>query len=188
MREVKKTKQKKWIENVFLMWFITLIIALVSLLAQQLLPVIFKKNEYMEMLMNQKASITIIVITLVICIGLAIVAQSKSTEIQGYVEKTYQKSVIRRLVTVLSAIFCVLLSLIVVASVICDVDKDKNMKAVSGSVANNIRARNEKNVEVYKMLVGKESDGKKHRFYKNNHLESIEANRKEDTTVDYVTT
>src|SRR5699024_10614759 len=106
MREVKKTKQKKWIENVFLMWFITLIIALVSLLAQQLLPVIFKQNEYMEMLMNQKDSITIIVIALLVCIGLAIVALSKSTEIQGYVEKTYQKSVIRRLVTEIGRASC----------------------------------------------------------------------------------
>src|SRR5699024_4010086 len=118
MREVKKTKQKKWIENVFLMWFITLIIALVSLLAQQLLPVISKINAYIVMLMKEKASISIIVITVVIRIGLTIVAQSKSTEIQGYVEKAYQNSVIRRLVSVLSAIFCVLLSLIVFASVI----------------------------------------------------------------------
>ena len=138
--------------------------------------------------MNQKDSITIIVITLLVCIGLAIVALSKSTEIQGYVEKTYQKSVIRRLVTVLSAIFCALLSLIVVASVISDVDKAKNVKTVSGTVDNIISATNEKNGEVYKMLVVKDSDGKKHRFYKNNHLESIEANRKEDITVDYVKT
>jgi len=94
--------------------------------------------------MNQKDSITIIVIALLVCIGLAIVALSKSTEIQGYVEKTYQKSVIRRLVTVLSAIFCALLSLIVIASVISDVDKAKNVKTVSGTVDNIISTTNKK--------------------------------------------
>src|SRR5699024_12211188 len=73
-------------------------------------------------------------------------------------------------------------------SVISDVDKAKNVKTVSGTVDNIISATNEKNGEVYKMLVVKDSDGKKHRFYKNNHLESIEANRKEDITVDYVKT
>ena len=114
MKELKKPKQKKWLENVFLMWLITLVIALVGGIAQSILPTLFKKDEYMEMLMNQKDNIAVIVIALLICIALAFVAQSKSTLVQAYVERIYQKRFIRALITTLSIVFCTILSLIIV--------------------------------------------------------------------------
>lgn len=186
MTELKKPKQKKWLENVFLMWFITLVIALVGGIAQAILPTLFKKNEYMEMLMNQKDNIAVIVIALLICIALAFVAQSKSTEIQGYVKTIYQKRFIRALITTLSIVFCTILSLIIVTSVISHVVTAKNVETMNGKVDSIITTTNKTNGEVGKMIVIKDSDGKKHHFYKSNHLDDIDVNNKDNITVDYV--
>lgn len=186
MAEVRKSKQKKFLEKVFLMWLITLVIALVGVIAQAILPTLFKKNEYMEMLMNQKDNITVIVIALLICIALAIFAQSKSTLVQANVERIYQKRFVRLLITTLSIVFCTILSLIIVTSVISHVVTAKSVETMNGKVDSIITTTNKTNGEVGKMIVIKDSDGKKHHFYKSNHLDDIDVNNKDNITVDYV--
>lgn len=186
MTELKKPKQKKWLENVFLMWLITIFIGLVGLLAQSILPKLFKKDEYMEMLMNQKDNITVVVIALLICIALAIFAQSKSTLVQAYVERIYQKKFVRVLITTLSIVFCTIFSLIIVTSVISHVVTAKNVETMNGKVDSIITTTSKTNGEVGKMVIVKDSDGKKHKFYKNQHLKDLDVNNKDNITIDYV--
>lgn len=184
----KKTKQKKWIENIFMMWLITLVIAGIGFLAQQLLPIIFKKDKYMEMVMNEKHTIVIIVICALISIAIAFVTETKSAQIQEYVEQVSQKKSNRFVGTVFSVFFCGILSLIVITSVISGVVTAKNVKTVSGTVDNVVSATSESNGAIAKMIVVKDSDGKKHRFYKNSYLDDIDVSRKDDITLDYVKT
>lgn len=188
MEELKKLKQKKWLEKVFLMWFITIFIGVVGLLAQWLLPTLFKKDEYMEMLMNQKDNITVIVIAFLICIALAIFAQSKSTLVQAYVEKIYQKKFVRVLITTLSIVFCTMLSLIIVTSVISQFVTAKSVETMNGKVDSIITTTSKTNGDVDKMIVIKDSDGKKHHFYKSHRLDDIDVNNKDNIEVDYVKT
>lgn len=188
MEELKKLKQKKWLEKVFLMWFITIFIGVVGLLAQWLLPTLFKKDEYMEMLMNQKDNITVIVIAFLICIALAIFAQSKSTLVQAYVEKIYQKRFVRLLITTLSIVFCTMLSLIIVTSVISQIVTAKSVETMNGKVDSIITTTSKTNGDVDKMIVIKDSDGKKHQFYKSHRLDDIDVNNKDNIEVDYVKT
>lgn len=186
----KKTKQKKWIENIFMMWLITLVIAGIGFLAQQLLPIIFKKDKYMEMVMNEKDTIIIIVICGLISIAIAFIfiTENKSTQIQEYVEQVSQKKSNRIIGTVFSVFFCTILSLIVITSVISGVVTAKNVKTVSGTVDNVVSATSESNGAIAKMIVVKDSDGKKHRFYKNSYLDDIDVSRKDNITLDYVKT
>lgn len=186
----KKTKQKKWIENIFMMWLITLAIAGIGFLAQQLLPIIFKKDKYMEMVMNEKDTIIIIVICGLISIAIAFIfiTENKSTQIQEYVEQVSQKKSNRIIGTVFSVFFCTILSLIVITSVISGVVTAKNVKTVSGTVDNVVSATSESNGAIAKMIVVKDSDGKKHRFYKNSYLDDIDVSRKDNITLDYVKT
>ena len=186
--KIKKTKQKKWIENIFMMWLITLVIAGIGFLAQQLLPIIFKKDKYMEMVMNEKDTIIIIVICGLISIAIAFVKETKSAQIQEYVEQVSQKKSNRFVGTVFSVFFCGILSLIVITSVISGVVTAKNVKTVSGTVDNVVSATSESNGAIAKMIVVKDSDGKKHRFYKNSYLDDIDVSRKDNITLDYVKT
>lgn len=181
-----KSKQKKWIENVFMMWFVTLAIAVIGVGTQMLLPKIFKNDKYMELVMDKKDNIVIIAISLVICIVIAFIMQSQSTQLQGYVEQVSQKKAIKIISITFSAFFCLILSLFVILSIITSVDTAKHVKTLSGKVDNIISTTDETDGEVYKMLVVKDSKGKKYHFYKSDHLDDIDVSRKEDITLDYV--
>lgn len=183
-----KNKQTKWIERMFIMWLFTLLIAIIGGLAQLVFPMVFKKDKYMEMVMNLKDTVFVMVISIIVCILLYVATQSKSKYIQGYVNNISKKKSDRVLYTGISAIFCIGLSLIAITSVISGVVTAKNVKTMHGKVDNIISTTSSKNGEVYKILVVKDADGKKHRFYKNRNLDALDVNIKDDITLDYVKT
>lgn len=181
-------KEKKFLGRLLMIWSVTTLVLFVLYIGQQLLPIIFKNNKYMEMLMDEKNTLLPLVFCMVICSIFGVALTFKKAKIQESINIIIKRKSNRFLITFVSVLLCALFILLGLGSVTSGVSAATNVKTIKGTVENVITTSDDNKGEVYTLITVKDSKGKNYTLDKSRHLDSLKVNKKDTIKLDYVKT
>lgn len=183
--EVDEMKSEKWLKKLAIIWFIPMILGLLGVIVQTLAPMIFRKNEYMGMVMDSKTVYGIFVIAFVISMLITFVGKSKIPVIQNTLHKASRNKGERIGAIVLSSVFALILSLIIIISVTSSIMVATNVKTLNGTVEDVVVTTSSRDGDITKLIIIEDDKGKQYKMYKNENLKNLDLSKNDSVQVDY---
>lgn len=181
-------KEKKFQNRLIIIWTVTTLVVFVLYIAQELLPIIFKNNKYMDMLMDGKYTLLPLVFCFVVFSIFGIAITFKKAKIQEGINMISKKKSNRFIAMFFSVLLCASFILLGLSSVVAGVSGSTNVKTIKGTVENVISTSDDDSGEVYTLITVKDSKGKSYNLDKTRHLDGLKVNKKDTIQLDYVKT
>lgn len=172
--------------NLSKIWIITSLILAVFLGIQCALPMIFKKNEYLDMLLDQDLNFTALLISVVVSLILVFLSLSDKTEIQKFTNNFFEAKPTKRWLYTVSIIVCVMVVLVGVGSITSSVVNAKSVERLEGKVSKVEKTSLKSNGEVVKFITVKDSKGKQYQLVPSAKIETLDVNDREKVKIDYI--
>lgn len=172
--------------NLLKIWGITSLILAVVVGVQYSLPMIFKSNEYLDMLLNQEQNMIALLTTIVVSSILVLLSVSDKKEIQKYTNKFFETKSVKLLVYAVSIVVCVIFVLVEVGNITSSVVNAKNVDRLEGKVSKVEKTSLKSNGEVVKFITVKDSKGKQYQLVPNAKIETLDVNDREKVKIDYI--
>lgn len=183
--EVDEMKSEKWLKKIAVICFIPMILGLLGVIVQTVAPMLFRKNEYMGMVMDSKTVIGVFVTAFVINILITFVWKSKIPVIQNTLHKVSGNKGERIGAIVLSSVFALLSSLIIITSVTSSIVIATNTKTLNGTVEDVVVTTSSRDGNVTKLIIIEDDKGKQYKMYKNKNLKNLDLSKNDSVQVDY---
>lgn len=172
--------------NLLKIWGITSLILAVVVGVQYSLPMIFKNNEYLDMLLNQEQNMIALLTTIVVSSILVLLSVSDKKEIQKYTNKFFETKSVKLLVYAVSIVVCVIFVLVEVGNITSSVVNAKNVDRLEGEVSKVEKTSLKSNGEVVKFITVKDSKGKQYQLVPSAKIETLDVNDREKVKIDYI--
>lgn len=172
--------------NLLKIWGITSLILAVFVGVQYALPMTFKSNEYLDMLLDQEQNIIALLTTIVVSSILVLLSVSDKKEIQKYTNKFFETKSIKILVYAVSIVVCVIFVLVEVGNITSSVVNAKNVDRLEGKVSKVEKTSLKSNGEVVKFITVKDSKGKQYQLVPSAKIETLDVNDREKVKIDYI--
>lgn len=176
----------KWQTNLLKFWGFTTFLLGIGFLIQSTLPSIFKKYDYMEMLVHGKDISIPLVISFIISLGISFVMFSNSDKVSKYNDKLFKRKSIKIAITLISVVLCLLFVLMEFATITSNVVSAKNVESIEGKVDKVYSVSEKSSGKVFKVALISDSNGKQHKFVPSNDLETLDVSKKDKVSIDYL--
>lgn len=179
-------EHRKWVNNLLKLWCITSIILGVGVLLEIILPAVLKNYGYLEMILDTKESIIPLVISGIVFLVLAFAYLDDSVKTQKYTNKVAKRKPVRLIISVLSSIFCMLFIFVESFTIASSVTSAKNVETLEGKVDKVYSISEKPSGKVDKVALISDSNGKKHKFVPSKEIESLDINKNDEISLDYI--
>lgn len=179
-------KNRKLIKILIGTWAVTTVLIFVGLIVQMALPTILKKAKYIEMLFDEKQSIILALISLIVTYGLVFMYSSSSTKIQKYSVKISKRKPTMILVTAFSVFICLLFVLIDYSTIARSVIYSNNVENIEGTVEKVQSVSLSSNGKVVNLVTVADSNGKKYKLVPDKNLMPPPLHKNDKAVIDYV--
>lgn len=167
-------------------WGVTSVLICIGFVAQMLLPKVFKNAKYMEMLFDEKQSIILGAIALIVTYVLVFVFSTNVESVKNYANKVRNKKPIMMLAMILSIVFCLMFILIDYSTIARSVITSNNVKTLDGKVEKIQSKSLTHSGQTVTMFSVVDSNGETHKMVPNSNVHLMSVFKDSKVHFDYV--